>query len=112
MPLQTLEACFVMAHVKKFYKNLTSVDDNLIAEVCGNVICFNPRLLAQLLRLPYDKTLNFPSESVEFYLKNVLEKDFVSTLERDSLAHLPFLLRVLGHIVNKMILPKVVVPMT
>ena len=106
MPLQTLEACFVIAYVKEFYKNLTLVDDNLITEVCGNVICFNPRLLAQLLGLPYDKTLNLPSKSVEFYLKSALGKDSVSTSERDSLAHLPFLLQVLGHVINKMVLPK------
>ena len=106
MPLQSLDACCVVAHVKEFYKNLRSLDDNLISEVCGNVICFNPRLLATLLGLPYDKAITLPSESAESYLKNALGKDSVSTLERDSLAHLPFLLRVLGHIFNKMVLPK------
>ena len=75
MPLQTLEACFVVAHVKEFYKNLRSLDDNLITEVCGNIICFNSRLLAQLLGLPYEKTFNLPCESAEFYLKSALGKD-------------------------------------
>jgi hypothetical protein len=106
MPLQTLEACCVDSHVKDFYRNLRSVDDNLFTEVSGNVICFNPRLLATLLGLPYDRTITLPSESAEYYLKNALGKDSVTNLERDSLAHLPFLFRILGHIINKMVLPK------
>ena len=85
---------------------MKSVDENLITEICGNVICFNPKLLAQLLGLPYDKTLTLPTESIEFYRNSALGKDSVSTSERDSLAHLPLLLRSLGHIINKMILPK------
>jgi len=106
MPLQSLDACCVVSHVKDFYKNLRSVDDNLFTEVCGNVICFNPRLLATLLGLPYDRTVTLPSEPAEYYLKNALGKDCVTNLERDSLAHLPFLIRILGHIINKMVLPK------
>ena len=30
LPLKTIEVCFVVAHVKDFYKNLSSLDDNLI----------------------------------------------------------------------------------
>jgi hypothetical protein len=79
LPLQTLEPCFIPKHMKDFYKNLKSVDENLIIDVYGYSICFNPKLLAQLLGLPYDKKLLPPTESVEFYLKNALGKNSVSS---------------------------------